>query len=149
MNIKLIKADSGDTPAIIALVRELAESSGEISPVNARCVQNYLAYPGCEVILAKIDQKPVGLISFSIKPNLFHGSDVCVIEELVSSAAHRGKGVGAALLERVKVIAKERNCAELGLGAYADNKNALRFYRHHGLTDEAVWLEMHFPPEEQ
>jgi GNAT superfamily N-acetyltransferase len=149
MNIKLMKAVPGDTPAIIALVKELAESSGETSPVNARCVQEYLAYPGCEVILAKIDQKPAGLISYSIKPNLFHGSDVCVIEELVSSAAHRGKGVGAALLERVKEIAKERNCAELGLGVYADNTNALCFYRHHGLTDEAVWLEMHFPAKDQ
>lgn len=144
MSITLRKAEPIDTPAIIALVKELAESTGETSAVDARSVQDYLAFPGCEVILAEVDFQPVGLISFSIKPNLYHGGNTCVVEELVSSPAHRGKGVGASLLERVKQIAQERHCAELGLGVLLDNHSAIRFYKQHGLSDDALWLEMHF-----
>lgn len=148
MNIQLRKAMPGDAPVIIALVRELAESTGESSAVNSKSVHDYLAFPGCEVILAEIDHKAVGLISFSIKPNLYHGGSTCVVEELVSSAAHRGKGVGAALLEHVKAFAKEQKCAELGLGVLLDNHSAIRFYKQHGLNDDALWLEMHFTEED-
>jgi ribosomal protein S18 acetylase RimI-like enzyme len=35
-------------------------------------------------------------------------------------------------------------CAEVSVSTLSDNEDAQRFYRSHGLVDEAVFLEKHF-----
>lgn len=147
MDIDLRFSEPGDTPAIITLVKELAESIAETPLITETAVQKYLAFPGKHILLAEVDHHPAGMISYSIQPGLYHAANVCVIEELVTSSVFRRMGIGDALFERVMQIAREEGCAELGLGVLKENTGAIAFYEKHGLEGDAFWMEIHFPEE--
>ncbi|MGE5580153.1 MAG: N-acetyltransferase family protein [Bacillota bacterium] len=155
MSIVVRPATVDDVPKIAALVRELAAGIGESSPVTAAYVAAYLQFPSNGILVAE-DAPPcpgtntdggpqlVGLISFSVRPSLFHAADSALIEELVVAAGHRGRGIGGALVESLLAKLEKDGCAEVSVTVMPDNEGALRFYRAHGLVDEAVYLEKHF-----
>jgi ribosomal protein S18 acetylase RimI-like enzyme len=138
------EATGKDTPNITHLIRQLAASSGETSPATDAYVDDYLASPGNRVLLAETCGEVVGLLSYSVKRNLYHAGDSCVIEELVVREDARGRGVGGALLLKLLSRMEAAGCAEVSVTVLPENSGAIRFYRRHGLTDEAVFLEKHF-----
>lgn len=144
------EARPADAPVIADLVRaleEVVEGSGEpeeSSPITAEYVQAYLANPESYILVAEDRGQVVGLLSYSIRPNLFHAADSALIEELVVDSRARGRGVGSALMRHLLSLLEVRGCAEVSVSTMPDNAGALRFYRSHGLVDEAVFLEKHF-----
>ena len=62
---------------------------------------------------------------------------------LVVSAAARGLGVGSQLMKAAETLLREAGCVEISVTTLPDNLRAIEFYRAHGLTDEAVYLEKH------
>jgi ribosomal protein S18 acetylase RimI-like enzyme len=144
LSITIRDAKSGDESFIVQLIKELAEANGESSPLTERYVQEYLAYPGCHVLLAEADGHVLGLLSYSVRPDLYHAGDSSLIETLIVRGSERGRGVGSALMsELISRLASVR-CAEVSVSTMPDNEEAKRFYRSHGLVDEAVFLEKHF-----
>jgi len=142
--LQVREATAADATVMVDLLRELAESIGERTPVDARTVRAWLERPGCGALIAERDGREVGMLSSSVRPNLYHGRDRCLVEELVVDAAARGAGVGKALLEAAIRDAARRGCAEISVSTSADNGPALALYRSAGLTDEALLLERHF-----
>ena len=127
--INIVESGAADAPVIAELVRQLADEEGEASPVTAGYARTYLASPGCHVLLATLRQRTVGLASYSLRPGLFHAAPSCVIEALVAEVLKR---------------AREAKCAEVSVTAAKDNTRAQALYRRLGLTDESLFLEMHF-----
>lgn len=80
--------------------------------------------------IALLDDKKVGLITYSIE-------DDCEIITLDSFV--QGKGIGTALLEKVKQTAKEQNCKRVWLITTNDNMEALRFYQKRGFVLSALY----------
>lgn len=64
------------------------------------------------------------------------------IEEFGIEENSRRKGVGRIFFEEIKNFAKKENCNEIILTAYANNINALEFYKCMGFTERSVKLEM-------
>jgi ribosomal protein S18 acetylase RimI-like enzyme len=95
-------------------------------------------------LLADLNGKVVGLISYTLRPNLYHSALCGVIEELVVSEASRGQGIGHALIAEVITRLQALECAEISVSTLMENRDAQRFYRSHGLVDEAILLERHF-----
>jgi ribosomal protein S18 acetylase RimI-like enzyme len=137
-------ASSADAPGIVRLIRELASSSGDTSPITEEDVHTYLQDPACRVLLACSGSTVIGMVSYTIHHNLFHGGKVCFIEELIVNWGHRNKGIGSALMERVLTEAREAGCVEISLSTDKDNHAAQRFYRRQGFDYEAVYMEQHF-----
>ena len=144
MSVIIRDAVTADAPAIVALIRELAGSLNEVSPVTLAYVRTYLAFPGCGILLAEDAGQITGLLSYSIRPNLYHNGDTAMIEELVVDPAWRGQKIGSSLLEEVLSLLEALGCVEVSVTTLPDNEGAIRFYRAHGLVDEAVYLEKHF-----
>lgn len=154
MAIAVRTATAADAVQVVTLVKELAAGMGEHSPVTEDYAAAYLGFPGSAALIAEEATggpgeqggagRVVGLLSYSVRPGLFHAADSALIEELVVAESHRGRGVGGTLLEALLAHLKARGCAEVSVTAMPDNEGALRFYRSHGLTDEAVYLEKHF-----
>lgn len=142
--LQIRAATAADAAVMVDLLRELAESMGERTPVDEATVRAWLEQPGCGALIAERDRREVGMLSSSVRQNLYHGRDCCLVEELVVDAAARGAGVGKALLEAAIRDAARRGCAEISVSTSADNGPALALYRSAGLTDEALLLERHF-----
>lgn len=144
MDIRVEEAGPGDEAAIAALIQELAAASGETSPISEDYVRGYLATSGSHVLLARLANQVAGLLSYSVRPNLYHAGPAGFIEELVVVEPQRGQGVGSALLRHLLAHLEATDCVEVSVTTLTDNEGAQRLYRAHGLVDEAVFLEKHF-----
>jgi len=144
VNITIRNAVHGDEPYIVELISDLAEAVDYSSEVTEESAGKFLSFPGCGALLAVDEDKAVGLLSYSIRPGLFHGADSALIEELVVSREARGRGIGDALISEFLRRAQEMGCAEASVTTMPDNEGAIRFYKAHGLVDEALYLEKHY-----
>jgi ribosomal protein S18 acetylase RimI-like enzyme len=144
MNILLRPAVEQDSVSIERLISELAVSIGETSSISAQYVTQYLGTPGSHILLAEKGRQVVGLLSYSIRPSLYHAGDACLIEEFVVRQSERGQGIGGQLLEALFQQLASQNCAEVSVTTMPDNLKAIAFYKSHGMVDEAVFLEKHF-----
>lgn len=144
MNLHVREAEPQDAPAVVALIRELAQTIGESSPITQEYVKDYLSFPGSSVLLAEEDGQAAGLLSYSVRPNLYHAAGSGLIEELAVRESARDRGVGSALMTELLRRLAAMGCAEVSVSTMPDNKGAKRFYQSHGLVDEAVFLEKHF-----
>jgi ribosomal protein S18 acetylase RimI-like enzyme len=136
-------AHPGDEPAIVALIEEMAAGGDDASPLTASFVTTYLAHLGSGVLLAEEEGRPVGLLSYSVRPDLYHAGPAARIEELVVHAPLRGRGVGGALLQAFPARMVEEGCVEVAIAVLPDTQAAQHLYRAHGLVEEALLLERH------
>jgi len=143
MTVIIRSAQPEDAFVIVRLIAELAERDGEHSPVCEDLVNTYLSRKENAILLAEQRGQVVGLVSFSVRPNLYHGANSCLIEELIVTGEARGRGVGSALVNEVIRLASALDCAEISVSTMEDNERAIAFYNKHGFVDEAVLLEMH------
>lgn len=141
-----IAGSADDASAIRYLIQSLAATLGEESPITDAYVRSYLATAGNIVLLAheRGKEAPLGLITCSTRPNLYHAGESALIEELVVAEEARGRGVGGDLLHQLLSRLDARGCAEVSVTTMPGNQRTIRFYKAHGLTDEAVFLEKHF-----
>lgn len=144
MAFSIRSAHLDDAPAVVRLIRQLAESAGETSPLTERYLESYLAFPGSRILLAEDRGEVIGLLSYSVRPDLYHAGDSAYIENLVVDQGRRGEGIGRALLETALAELEAAGCAEVSIATMPENEGAQRLYRSLGLTDEAVYLEKHF-----
>jgi ribosomal protein S18 acetylase RimI-like enzyme len=145
VSIQVREAKAGDEALVVGLIQELAEAGGDSSPVTEAYVTAYLAFPGSRVLLAEEEGRTIGLLSYAVRPDLYHAANSGLIEELVVLRSDRGRGVGSALLSEVLRRLAAAGCVEVSVTTMPDNETALRFYRSHGLVEEAVFLETHLP----
>lgn len=144
MNITIRSALEKDSADIARLIVELAENSGETSPITAEYAAQYLETPGSHILLAEEERRVVGLLSYSIRANLYHAGDTCLIEEFIVQQSARGQGIGGQLLEALFRQLANQNCVEVSVTTMPDNQKAIAFYKSHGMVDEAIFLEKHF-----
>jgi ribosomal protein S18 acetylase RimI-like enzyme len=136
-------ATPADAASVAELIDQLARGGAWESPITPAYAAQYLAHPGHGVLLAEEDGKTLGLISYSIRPNLYHAVDSCLIEELIVRQGARGQGIGRVLVEELERLAAARRCAEISVTTLLKNEAAIAFYRRLGFTDEALYLEKH------
>ncbi|MFQ6008229.1 MAG: GNAT family N-acetyltransferase [Candidatus Zixiibacteriota bacterium] len=99
---------------------------------------NFVVTRGRKVFPAEIEGfyaidvtgKKVGLVTFEII------GDQCEVVTL--DAFEKFRGIGTALMERVRQVAAERGCRRLWLITTNDNLDAIRFYQRKGFTIAAV-----------
>jgi len=143
-SIHVREAGQGDEYAIVSLFQEFAETSGDTSPLTEAFVREYMTCPGSHILLAERDGQPIGVLSYSIQPDLYHAGPAALIEVLFVQGPVQGRGVGSALMADLFGRLARVGCVVVSVGAMPDNVRAIRFYRAHGLVDEAVLLERHF-----
>lgn len=136
-------ATPADAAAIVALVQELAADEGDTSSLDQAYVNRYLAHPGSGLLLAEEQGRAIGLLGYTIRPDLYHAGPGGFIEILIVHGPRRGQGVGHALLSAFMDRAQRLGCIEVSVTTGLENHAAQRLYRAHGLVDEALLLEKH------
>jgi len=128
-----------DSHRIVHLIRQL----GDDAEVTEDYVHYYLSGTDRHILLAQRGDTVHGLLSYSVRADLFHAGNSVLVEELVVDAGCRGEGIGSALMNALFERLSALNCKEVCLAVMPDNEDAIRFYKRHGLTEEALFLEKH------
>lgn len=140
LSICIRSATVNDTGYIVQLIRQL----GDDSDVTEGYVLHYLSGTDRHILLAQHGTAVLGLLSYSVRADLYHAGNSVLIEELVVDREFREEGIGSALMNALLERVSTLDCKELCLAVMPDNDGAIRFYKRHGMTDEALFLESHF-----
>jgi GNAT superfamily N-acetyltransferase len=138
-------ATPADVPAILALVHALARYEREPDAVHITEAEllryGFGPQPHFECLIAEDDGVPAGFALFFPIFSTWRGPSIH-LEDLFVEPAHRGRGIGKALLARVAGIAVERNCARLQWDVLEWNAPAIEFYQRSGARMLETWRIM-------
>ncbi len=136
-------ATAADVPAIFGLIRELAEYERLLDQVVGDEASLHRALfgerPYVEALVASVAGETVGFALFFHNFSTFLGKPGMYLEDLFVRPAHRGKGLGKALLTRVVQIAVERDCGRMEWSVLNWNEPSIRFYESLGATPMSDW----------
>ena len=144
----LRSAELRDIGAIVQLIRELAEFENlthllQVTPEKLR-PQLFGERPAAEALVAELGDgksggEVVGFALFFTNFSTFLAQPGLYLEDLFVKPAHRGLGIGAALLTRLGRIAVERDYGRFEWSVLDWNANAIRFYERMGATVMPEW----------
>lgn len=103
--------------------------------VRTRLVATLRDHPTSVVLLAFDEDLPVGVAICFLGLSTFQARPLLNIHDLAVVPAHRGRGVGQALLRAAERHAVERGCCRLTLEVQDDNERARRSYTRFGFED--------------
>lgn len=92
-----------------------------------------------EVLIAEIDEKPVGFALFFHNYSTFVGKPGIYLEDLFVKSEMRGKGIGKKLFLEIIKIAKSRDCGRVEWSVLNWNKTAINFYLNLGAVPMDEW----------
>lgn len=143
MNIDIRVATEADVPLILSLIKDLAKYEKLLDQVVATeaILRESLFGPSprAEVIIGSVQEIPVGYALFFHSFSTFLGKTGMYIEDLYVRKAHRGKGLGKALLMHVAELARTRGCKRLEWSVLDWNEPAIRFYESLGAVPMNGW----------
>jgi len=93
------------------------------------------------VLLAKNKDKYVGMAICFLGFSTFHAKPLINIHDFMVLGAHRGKGVGRALLEEIESIARDMDCCKITLEVQENNVSARKLYGSVGFKDSFLSQE--------
>lgn len=146
MTIRPIRPD--DVPAVVGLVRELAEY--ERAPHEARMTEEQLTAalfgdsPALFGHVAVADDGPdagavVGMALWFLNFSTWRGTHGIYLEDLYVRPAHRGHGFGKELLRTLAELCVRRGYSRLEWWVLDWNTPSIEFYKAHGAVPMDEW----------
>ena len=134
-----------DVAGLIPLLEQLREGATRgvpwerASEAHARATfERILGDPGRAFLVAEAAGDVIGTADLVIVPNLTHAArPIAYVENVVVDRAHRGRGVGAALMAACESRARDAGAYKLQLLSNADRHAAHRFYAALGYVESA------------
>jgi GNAT superfamily N-acetyltransferase len=141
--IRIASATPDDVPALMALIRGLAEYEKLVHQLSMtpQALREHLfgERPYAEAVIARVGGDAVGYAlwfhtysTFLAKPGLY-------LEDLFVVPQRRGRGVGSALMRYVARVARERRCGRFEWSVLDWNEPAINFYRKIGADILPDW----------
>ena len=130
---------AADRAALIGLLDAYAQDrmgGGEALPadVRARLCDDLARHPLAVSFIAWLGDQPVGLANCFEGYSTFKARPLLNVHDMVVHPAHRGRGIGQALLAACEAHARERGCCKLTLEVLSGNQRAMRSYAHFGFA---------------
>jgi len=136
-------AAPGDVDELLRLIRDLAEYEklAHMAAGTPAMLHEALfgARASCEAIVAERGGRSVGFALYFTTFSTFLCKPGIYLEDLFVEPAHRGAGIGKALLRRLAAIAIERDCGRFEWRVLDWNEPSIRFYRSLGATLMPEW----------
>ena len=134
---------AADAQALVMLLDAYARDpmgggEGLSDEVKARLCDDLALRPDAASFIAWQGGEPVGLINCLEGYSTFKARPLMNIHDIAVLPAHRGQGVGQALLAAAQTHALERGCCKLTLEVLTGNTAALRSYARFGFAPYAL-----------
>lgn len=129
MNIRIATTDA-EIAECYPVMRELRSHVAEDEFLSRVQSQESAGY---RLVFVQVPEGVVAVAGFRLGENLAWGRYLYV-DDLVTLAAHRSKGYGAALLSWLKEHAAKEGCLQLHLDSGIQRSDAHRFYEREGMT---------------
>ena len=143
VNLNIRKASHKDVSLILHFIKDLAEYEKLSEQVVAteEILQETLfgdkSY--AQVLIAEIEEKPVGYALYFYNYSTFLGRPGLYIEDVFVSEEYRGRGVGSALFKKCAYIAQEHKCSRMEWFVLKWNP-ARKFYDHMEAKPMDEWV---------
>ena len=132
-----------DVPAIVGLIRELAEFEqlGHLVKVTPQSLEPHLfgVRPVAEALVVELDRQVVAFALFFTNFSTFLGQPGLYLEDLYVQPAHRRAGIGRALLRQLATLAVQRQYGRFEWSVLDWNQDAISFYTSMGATLMTDW----------
>jgi GNAT superfamily N-acetyltransferase len=142
-SLRIAPATPADVPAILSLIRGLADYERLADYVVATDASLHDALfgpsPAAEAVLASIDGRTAGYALWFQTFSTFEGKRGIYLEDLYVNPEFRGQGIGRALLAHLARVAVERGCTRLQWAVLDWNTPAIAFYRGLGAVPVDDW----------
>jgi GNAT superfamily N-acetyltransferase len=136
-------AEPRDVPAIVGLITELAEFEKltHLLQVTPDTLHPHLfgPKPVAEALVAEVSGEVVAFALYFTNFSTFLAKPGLYLEDLYVKPAHRGSGLGKALLQRLGRTAVERGYGRFEWSVLDWNVNAIKFYEQMGATVMPDW----------
>ena len=136
-------AAPGDVDELLRLIGALAEYEklADMAVGTPAMLREALfgARPSCEAIVAERGGRSVGFALYFTTFSTFLCKPGIYLEDLFVEPAHRGAGIGRALLRELAAIAIERDCGRFEWRVLDWNDPSIRFYQSLGATLMPEW----------
>ncbi len=141
--LSLRSAEPRDVPAIVGLITELAEFEHLAHLVQAtpETLHPHLfgPRPVAEAVVAEVGAEVVAFALFFTNFSTFLAKPGLYLEDLYVRPAHRGQGIGKALLAHLGGLAVQRGCGRFEWSVLDWNANAIALYEQMGATVMPEW----------
>lgn len=132
-----------DAEALVGLIRELADfeqlSHLVVVTPGQLAAQLFGPRPAAEAVVVEREGRLVAFALFFTNFSTFLGRPGLYLEDLYVQPAHRGAGLGRALLSHLGRLAVERGCGRLEWSVLDWNRHAIHFYEKMGATVMPEW----------
>lgn len=139
-------ATEADAPILLALIRELADyeklTHEVVATVDSLRATLFGPQRVAEALIGCVNENPVGMAIFFTNYSTFLARPGLHLEDLYVQPAHRGCGLGKALITAVARIAAERGCGRYEWTVLDWNTPAIQFYESLGAEMKADWRIM-------
>lgn len=139
-------ATPADVPLLLGLIRELADYeklTHEVVATEEQLQQTLFGPQPCaEALIGCVGDQPAGFALYFQNYSTFLAKPGLYLEDLFVQPAHRGAGLGRALITTVARIAHERGCGRFEWTVLDWNVSAIRFYESLGAQMKGDWRIM-------
>ncbi len=137
-------AGQADLPGLLPLYRDLNPNDAETGLADAE--RNWLLlrrYPGSEVFLGCVGESIVTSCTLVVIPNLTRGgTPYGLIENVVTAAAYRRRGFGAAVIAAAVAAAWQAACYKVMLLTGSKEPATLKFYHDCGFEQTKTGFQI-------
>ncbi len=137
---------------LCTLIRELAEFEhlSDECQVTPEALREHLLGDGrsADAVLAWVGEEPVGFAVYYKTFSTFVAKPGLYLEDLFVREAHRGRGIGRALLKEVGRIAHRANAGRYEWTVLNWNQKARRLYSSIGAKEMSDWLILRMEAED-
>ena len=143
MSFEIRPVAVGDVPAVVGLVHELAEyeRAPELCALTEEQLRTALfdGSPSLFGHVASVGEDVVGCALWFLSFSTWRGVHGIYLEDLFVQPAHRGRGIGRALLTELAAECGRRGYARLEWAVLDWNEPAIGFYRSLGAVPQDEW----------
>lgn len=134
-----------DAPAMMALIRELAVFEEEPDAVTVT-LEHFIdcgfgEQPVWWAFNAFDGEQLVGMALYYIRYSTWKGRTM-YLEDIIVTAAWRGRGLGAMLMEQLQQEARRRKLSAISWQVLDWNQDAIKFYEKYKVTMDSHWINV-------